>query len=635
MTTTTETHKFQAEVAQVLHLVTHSLYSHKEIFLRELISNASDACDKLRFEAIGKPELLSGEADLHIDVSVDKDARTLTIRDNGIGMTRDEVIANIGTIASSGTRKFLESLSAEQKADANLIGQFGVGFYSAFIVADKVTLTTRKAGPDAGDGARWESSGTGEYTLEAVADAPRGTTVTLHLKADEDEFLQSWQLRSLISRYSDHIGFPIRMPQDRSDEKQEGKAADEWEVVNQASALWTRPKGELKDEEYQNFYKHIAHDYNDALAWTHNRVEGNQNFTSLLYIPSKSPFDLLMGGRDERKGLKLYVKRVFIMDAAEQLLPAYLRFVRGVVDSDDLPLNVSREILQQNRNLEKLKSACTRRVLDLLDKLAKDEPEKFATFWTEFGGVFKEGVAEDFANKERIAKLLRFASTKSEGAAQTVSLDDYIGRIVANQESIYYLTADGYAAAKGSPQLEALKARDVEVLLMYDRIDDWMASYLTEYSGKKLRNVAKGDLDLGKLGGVDDGKRKEAAQAAEGVVKKLKDLLGERVRDVRVSERLTDSPSCLVLDEHDMGLAMQRLLKQAGHDVPASRPVLEINPAHALVTRLESEADSAVASDIGLLLLEQAQILEGAQLDDPAAFVRRVNTLLAASRSGQ
>ena len=627
MTTATETRKFEAEVAQVLHLVTHSLYSHKEIFLRELISNASDACDKLRFAAIGEPTLLSGDSDLHIDISVDKDARTLTIRDNGIGMSRDDVIANIGTIASSGTRKFLEALSAEQKADANLIGQFGVGFYSAFVVAEKVTLTTRRAGADENEGVRWESTGSGEYTLENLHGAARGTSVTLHLKADEDEFLQAWSVRSLVARYSDHIGFPIRMPAKKAEAEKDAAPA-EWEVVNQASALWTRPKSELKDEEYQNFYKHIAHDFNDALAWTHNRVEGNQNFTSLLYIPAKSPFDFLGGGREDRKGLKLYVKRVFIMDAAEQLLPAYLRFVRGVVDSDDLPLNVSREILQQNRSLEKLRAACTRRVLDLLDKLAKDEPEKFATFWKEFGAVFKEGIAEDFANKERIAKLLRFASTQSEGAAQTVSLDDYIGRMQAEQESIYYLTADGYAAAKGSPQLEALKARGIEVLLMYERIDEWMASYFTEYAGKKLRNVAKGDLDLGKLGGADEDKRKETEKAAEGVVKKLKDLLGERVRDVRVSSRLTDSPSCLVLDEHDMGLAMQRLLKQAGHEVPVSKPMLEINPAHALVRRFEAESDNARATDLGLLLLEQAQLLEGAALDDPAAYVRRVNALL-------
>ncbi len=626
MTTATETHKFEAEVAQVLHLVTHSLYSHKEIFLRELISNASDACDKLRFEAISKPDLLGGDSELHINISYNKDARTITIRDNGIGMDRDEVVANIGTIASSGTRKFLEAMSTEQKADASLIGQFGVGFYSAFVVADKVTLETRRAGDAEAQGVRWESTGSGEYTIENVDDAQRGTSVTLHLKADEDEFLQSWQLRSLIARYSDHIGFPIRMPKE-----DDGKPTDEWEVVNQASALWTRPKNELSDEDYQNFYKHIAHDFNEPLAWTHNRVEGNQNFTSLLYVPSKSPFDLMLGGRDERKGLKLYVKRVFIMDAAEQLLPAYLRFVRGVIDSDDLPLNVSREILQQNRSLDKLRAACTRRVLDLLAKLATDEPEKFATFWKEFGAVIKEGIAEDHSNRERIAKLLRFASTKSEGAEQTVSLDDYIGRMQAGQEAIYYVTADGYAAAKGSPQLEALKARDIEVLLMYERIDDWMASYLTEYSEKKLRNVAKGELDLDKLGGGDDEKRKEAEKAAEGTVKKLKDLLGERVRDVRVSERLTDSPSCLVFDEQDMGLAMQRLLKQAGHDVPASKPILEINPEHTLVKRLEGESDDARATDLGLLLLDQAQLLEGVALDDPAAYVRRVNALLTAA----
>jgi molecular chaperone HtpG len=623
MTAAAETRKFEAEVAQVLHLVTHSLYSHKEIFLRELISNAADACDKLRFQAIGAPDLLAGDSELHIDISVDKDARTITIRDNGIGMSRDEVVANIGTIASSGTRKFLEAMSAEQKADANLIGQFGVGFYSAFVVADKVTLVTRKAGVPAAEGVRWESAGSGEYTLENVDESVRGTAVILHLKAEEDEFLQSWQLRSLVARYSDHIGFPIRMPKET-----DGKPSQDWEVVNQASALWTRPKAELKDEDYQNFYKHTAHDFNDALAWTHNRVEGTQNFTSLLYLPSKSPFDVLMGGRDERKGLKLYVKRVFIMDAAEQLLPAYLRFVRGVVDSDDLPLNVSREILQQNRNLEKLRSACTRRALDLLDRLAKDEPEKFTTFWKEFGTTFKEGIAEDFANKERIAKLLRFASSKSEGDAQTVSLDDYIARMVPGQEAIYYVTAGGYAAAKGSPQLEALNARGVEVLLMYDRIDDWMASYFTEYAGKKLRNVAKGELDLAKLGGADEEKRKEAEKAAEGIVKKLKDILGERVRDVRVSERLTESPSCLVLDEHDMGLAMQRLLKQAGHEVPATKPILEINPTHPLVKRLEAEGDESRAKDYALLLLDQAQLLEGVALEDPSAYVRRINALL-------
>ncbi len=623
MTADTQTHKFTAEVDQVLRLVTHSLYSHKEIFLRELISNAADACDKLRFEAIGKPDLLAGDTDLHVDISVDRDARTLTIRDNGIGMSRDEVIANIGTIASSGTRKFLEALSADQKAEANLIGQFGVGFYSAFVVADKVTLLTRRAGADGSEGVRWESTGAGEYTLDTAEAAPRGTSVTLHLKAEESEFLESWTLRNLIARYSDHIGFPIRMPVEK-----DGKPGDEWEAVNQASALWTRPKNELSDEEYQNFYKHIAHDFNDALAWTHNRVEGNQNFTSLLYVPSQAPFDLMMGNRDERKGLKLYVKRVFIMDASEQLLPSYLRFVRGVVDSDDLPLNVSRELLQQNRNLEKLKAACTRRVLDLLDKLAKDEPEKFATFWSTFGAVLKEGLSEDFANKERIAKLLRFASTKSEGAAQTVSLDDYIGRMTASQDAIYYLTADGYAAAKGSPQLEALTANGIEVLLMYERIDEWMSSYLSEYSGKKLRNVAKGDLDLDKLGIANAEKQKESEAAAGGVVSKLKEILGDRVKDVRVSARLKESPVCIVLDEHDMGLAMQRLLKQAGHAVPATKPILEINPAHPLIERLQAETDAARATEIGLMLLDQAQLLEGVALEDPAAYVRRVNALL-------
>jgi molecular chaperone HtpG len=565
---------------------------------------------------------------LRVDVSIDKDARTITIRDNGIGMTRDEVVANIGTIASSGTRKFLEAMSAEQKADSNLIGQFGVGFYSAFVVADKVTLVSRKAGASVDEGVRWESTGTGEYTLETIADQPRGTAVTLHLKPDEDQFLQSWEVRSLIARYSDHIGFPIRMPKESNDETLD-TSPDAWVVVNQASALWTRPKSELTDEEYQNFYKHIAHDFNDALAWTHNRVEGNQNFTSLLYIPSSAPYDA-MAGRQERKGLKLYVKRVFIMDAAEQLLPAYLRFVRGVVDSDDLPLNVSREILQQNRNLDKLRAACTKRVLDLLDRLAKDEPEKFATFWKEFGTTFKEGAAEDFANKERIAKLLRFASTKSDGDAQTVSLDDYIARMVEGQDTIYYITAHGYAAAKGSPHLEALNARGIEVLLMTDRVDEWMTSYLHEYAGKKLQGVGKGDLDLGKLGGADVEQRKQTEKAAEGVVKRLKDLLGDRVSDVRVSERLTESPSCIVVNDHDMGLAMQRLLKQAGHGVPESKPILEINPAHVLTKQLESEPDATRAEDLALLLLDQAQLLEGVALDDPAAYVKRVNRLLSA-----
>jgi molecular chaperone HtpG len=486
-----ETRKFEAEVAQVLHLVTHSLYSHKEIFLRELISNASDACDKLRFESIAQAraagrrqraayrrQLGSGRAHRHH-------------RDNGVGMNRDEVVANIGTIASSGTKRFLEAMSGEQKADARLIGQFGVGFYSAFVVADKVTVITRRADAPASDGVKWESDGKGEYSLEQVEQAGRGTSVILHLKADEDEFLKRWQLRSLITKYSDHVAFPIRMPTEK-----DGKPTDEWETINAASALWTKPKSEISDEDYQSFYKSLGHDFNDALAWTHNRVEGSQSFTTLLYIPSQPPFDLMMGGRDERKGLKLYIKRVFIMDAAEELLPNYLRFVRGVVDADDLPLNVSREILQQNRQLERIKSACVKRVLDLIEKLAKDEPEKFATFYKAFGNTLKEGISEDANNRERIAKLLRFASTKGDGSAQTVSFDDYIGRMPVGQDTIWFITADSYAAALGSPQLEAFKAKGIEVLLMSDRIDEWMLGSLSEYSGKKLQNVAKGELPL-------------------------------------------------------------------------------------------------------------------------------------------
>lgn len=618
-TATTETRKFEAEVAQVLHLVTHSLYSHKEIFLRELVSNASDACDKLRFESIAQPQWLSEDSELRIDISIDKDARTLSVHDNGIGMSRDELIANLGTIASSGTRRYLESLAAESKADSRLIGQFGVGFYSAFVVADKVTVVSRRAGSEAADGVRWESDGKGEYTLDTLDVARRGTTVTLHLKADESEFLEAWKVRSLVSRYSEHIGFPIRMMKEV-----DGKPGDEWEVVNSASALWTRPKNELKDEDYQNFYKSLSHDFSDALAWTHNRVEGNQNFTSLLFVPAKAPFDF-MSGREERKGLKLYIRRVFIMDASEQLLPAYLRFVRGVVDSDDLPLNVSREILQQNRQVERIKGACSKRVLDLLDKLAKDEADKYTTFWNAFGGVLKEGIAEDAGNRERIAKLLRFASTHSDGAAATVSLDEYIGRMQVGQDVIWYITADSHAAAKGSPQIEALRAKGVEVLLMSERIDEWMAGYLTEYAGKKLRHVGKGEMELDAAAAEA---HKASEEAASGVVARLKELLGERVSDVRVSRRLTESPSCLVLDEYDMALHLRRVLKQSGHEMPDSAPVLEINPAHALLKRLQAETDNSRASDLALLLLEQAQVAEGAQLDDPAAFVQRLNRVI-------
>ena len=618
-----ETRKFEAEVAQVLHLVTHSLYSHKEIFLRELISNASDACDKLRFESIAKPELLAGDGELHIDVSWDPEARTVTVRDNGVGMNRDEVVANIGTIASSGTRRFLEAMSGEQKADARLIGQFGVGFYSAFVVADKVTVLSRRADAPAGEGVKWESDGKGEYSLEQVELAERGTSVILHLKADEDEFLKRWELRALITRYSDHVAFPIRMPVEK-----DGKPSDEWETVNAASALWTKPKSEISDEDYQSFYKSLGHDFNDALAWTHNRVEGSQSFTTLLYIPSQPPFDLMMGGRDERKGLKLYIKRVFIMDAAEELLPNYLRFVRGVVDADDLPLNVSREILQKNRQLERIKSACVKRVLDLIEKLAKDEPEKFATFYKAFGNTLKEGISEDANNRERIAKLLRFASTKGDGNAQTVSFGDYIGRMPVGQDTIWFITADSYAAALGSPQLEAFKAKDVEVLLMSDRIDEWMLGSLSEYSGKKLQNVAKGELPLDEAGKQ---KQEAATKEAEPLLKKLKELLGDRVGDVRVSARLTDSPSCLALNDYEMAPHLARLLREAGHDMPENKPTLEINPQHPLLKRVEAEGDEVKAKDLAMLLLEQAEIAAGAQLPDPSAFVQRMNRVLLVS----
>ena len=623
MTTATETRPFEAEVAQVLRLVTHSLYSHSEIFLREVVSNASDACDKLRFEAIGKPELLDGGAELHIDVEYDKDAKTLTVRDNGIGMSRDEVVANLGSIASSGTRRFLESLSGEQQADARLIGQFGVGFYSAFVVADKVTVLSRRAGADAKDGVRWESDGQGEYSLATEEIAARGTSVILHLKADDEEFLDHWKLRDLIRKYSDHVAFPIRMQKFK-----DGKPTDEWETVNDASALWAKPKSEITDDEYKAFYKSLGHDFNDPLAWAHNRVEGgSQRFTTLLYIPAQPPFDLLMGGRDERKGVKLYIKRVFIMDAAEELLPNYLRFVRGVVDADDLPLNVSREILQHNRQIERIKGSCVKRVLDLIEKLAKDEPAKFETFRKAFGNTLKEGIVEDPSNRERIAKLLRFASTNGEGAEQNVSLDDYIGRMQPSQEAIWYVTADSFKAAAGSPQLEAFRAKGIEVLLMFDRVDEWIMGQFGEYEGKSFRNVAKGELPLDE---ADKQKQEEVAKQAEPLVKKLKDLLGDRVGDVRVSARLTDSPSCLALSDYELAPHLARLLREAGQEVPDSKPTLEINPAHALVKRVESESDEAKANDLALLLLEQAEITAGAALNDPAAFVQRLNRLLSA-----
>jgi molecular chaperone HtpG len=614
-----QTLEFQTEVRQLLNLMVHSLYSNKEIFLRELISNASDACDKLRFEALSDEALYKGDSDLRIRVSFDKDKRTITVNDNGIGMSADEVIDNIGTIAKSGTRQFFDALTGDQRKDLELIGQFGVGFYSAFIVADEVTLTTKRAGSD--EAVRWVSNGEGSYTLERVEKDSRGTEVTLHLREGEDEFLESFRLRSIATRYSDHIGLPIEMAS-----LEEGKQ-DEYEAVNDASALWRRPRREISEQEYKDFYKHVAHDFGEPLTWTHNQVEGTQSYTTLLYIPQQAPFDLW--DRDRRHGIKLYVRRVFIMDDAEHLMPQYLRFVRGLVDSDDLPLNVSREILQQNRFIDSIKTASVKKILGLLETLAKDEPEQYAEFWTQFGQVLKEGPAEDFANRERIAGLLRFASSHAGKPDQDVSLQDYVGRMKAEQEAIYYLTADSFAAASNSPHLEVFRKLGVEVLLLHDRVDEWLVSHLTEYQGKKLVSVAKGDLDLGKL---QDEEEKEAAKQAEDAnkdfVSRIGKVLEDAVSEVRISHRLTDSPSCLVQGEHEMAMHMQRLMKQAGHDVPLSKPTLEINPEHALVKRLQDEQDDERFAAWSRLMFEQAMLTQGAQLDDPSAFVKRMNGIL-------
>ncbi|MFO1506213.1 MAG: molecular chaperone HtpG [Lysobacterales bacterium] len=626
MAAATETRAFEAEVSQVLHLVTHSLYSHKEIFLRELVSNASDACDKLRFAALSEPDLLAGDPDLAVDVRVDRKARTLAITDNGIGMTREEVIDNIGTIARSGTRRFLEALSGDARKDTQLIGQFGVGFYSAFIVADVVEIVTRSARAQPDSAVRWKSTGSGEYTLEAAGNAPRGTTVTLHLREDESEFLDAARLRDLIHRYSGHVSFPIRLHAEDSAAKGEGP-----ETVNGANAVWMRPRAEVTDAEYQAFYKSLTHDFSDALAWTHNAVEGRQNYTLLLYLPSRPPLETLLTGHEERKGLKLYIRRVLIMDASELLLPAWLRFVRGVVDADDLPLNVSRETLQDNRLVGQIRAACVKRVLDLLDRLAKDEPEKFAKFNAAFGNVLKEGIVDDPDHRERIAKLLRFASTASGSNERTVSLDDYVGRMQPGQDAIWYVTADSHPAAKGSPHIEALVGRGVEVLLLTDRIDEWMAGHLGEYGGKRLRDAAKGDSD----GPVDAEQHRQRVEAAKPLVEKLKGWLGDAVSEVRVSTRLTGSPSCLVTGEHDLSLRMQRLLREAGHDVPAVAPVLEINPDHPLVQRLADETDPDYASDIGWLLFDEARVAAGDNLVDPGGFIARINrALLDGRRTG-
>ena len=618
-----ETLQFETEVSQLLHLMIHSLYSNKEIFLRELISNASDACDKLRFEAISDDSLLSDDAELKIQVEFNKEDRTVTVRDNGVGMSRDEVVNNIGTIAKSGTKEFLDQLTGDQSKDSHLIGQFGVGFYSAFIVADKVTLRTRRAGVEKNLAVQWESEGTGSYTLEEIEKDLRGTEVILHLKKSEDELLSSWRLRSIISTYSDHVPLPIEM----LEEDDKGEATDKWETVNKASALWVRPKSEITEDEYKEFYKHVGHDFADPLLWTHNRVEGKTEYTSLLYIPSQAPFDLF--DQNPKHGVKLYVQRVFIMDDAEKLLPRYLRFVRGVIDSNDLPLNISREILQSNKVIDNIRSGSVKKILGLLEKLAKNESEKYQEFWNVFGKVLKEGPGEDFGNKEKIAKLLRFASTHQDSNAQTVSLDEYIGRMKPEQEKIYFITADNYAAAKNSPHLEIFKDKGIEVLLLSDRVDEWLMSHLNEYGEKSFASVAKGELDLDKLASEEDKKeRKKAEKEAKGIIKRIKKVLDDKVEDVRVSHRLTSSPACIVLSEHEMALYMQHLMKQAGHDMPQTKPVLEINPTHALIQRMEQEQVEDRFDDWAKILFDQAILAEGGQLEDPATFVNRLNQMI-------
>ncbi|MBE7566922.1 molecular chaperone HtpG [Acidithiobacillus thiooxidans] len=627
MTTNKETLQFQTEINQLMHLMIHSLYSNKEIFLRELISNASDACDKLRFEALADPSLVAGDSELKVEVDFDAEQGTLTVRDNGIGMNRDEVIANIGTIAKSGTKEFFERLSGDQSKDAKLIGQFGVGFYSAFIVADRVTLSTRRAGMEVEHGVRWESDGTGAYTLETVDLPERGTEIVLHIREDErQDLLNLWRLRGIINKYSDHIPLPILMRKAGED----GKPGDSWETVNKASALWQRSKSEISDAEYKEFYQYVSHDYADPLAWAHNRVEGRLEYTSLLYIPGKAPFDLWEP--NQTHGIKLYVQRVFIMDDTEhQILPRYLRFVRGVIDSSDLPLNVSREILQGNRVIDQMRSGSIKRVLGLLEEMAEKEPEKYQNFWNEFGRALKEGPGEDFANREQIAKLLRFASTHSDTETQNVSLADYMGRMREGQDKIYYITADTFIAAKNSPQLELLRKKGIEVLLLSDRVDEWLTSHLHEFEGKALSSVAKGALDLGSIETEEERKsQEEIEKTAEGLVERIKNALGDRVEAVRVSHRLTSSPACMVLGERDMALYMQQLLKQAGHEVPSTKPTLEINPTHPMLTRIESEKDASRFAEWSSLLLDQAILSEGGQLDDPAGFVARLNQLMLA-----
>jgi molecular chaperone HtpG len=624
-----QTLSFQAEVKQILHLVTHSLYSNKEIFLRELISNASDACDKLRFEATLKPELYEGKTDLEVRVAFDKEAKTITISDNGIGLSAEEAVANLGTIAKSGTREFVSALQGDQKKDAQLIGQFGVGFYSGFIVADRITVESRRAGVPAEESVRWSSEGAGEFEVENISRAERGTSVILHLREGEEEFLNGWKLRSIISKYSDHISLPILMQKEEWDaEANKQVTKDEWLPVNKASALWSRPKSEITKEQYEEFYRQISYDAEAPLAYTHNRVEGRSEYTQLLYIPAKAPFDLW--NRDKRGGVKLYVKRVFIMDDAEALMPVYLRFVKGVIDSSDLPLNVSRELLQESRDVKAIREGSTKRVLSMLEGLAESEDaaekEKYAAFWKDFGVVLKEGIGEDHANRERLTKLYRFSSTHDDGSVQNVSLPEYVGRMKEGQDAIYYVTADTLATAKNSPQLEIFKKKGIEVLLLTDRVDEWLLSHLYEHDGHPLQSVAKGAVDLGKL--ADEAEKKhaeEAATAFKPTLERLKISLKDRAKDVRVTTRLVDSPACLVVEEGDMSGHLARLLKQAGQGAPASQPILEVNAEHPLVKKLEA---SERFDDLAGILFDQALLAEGGQLEDPAAYVRRVNALL-------
>lgn len=622
-----ETLGFQTEVKQLLQLMIHSLYSNKEIFLRELISNASDAADKLRFEGLSKPDLFEGDAELKIRIGFDKDAKTITLEDNGIGMSREDAITHLGTIAKSGTADFLKSLSGDQKKDSHLIGQFGVGFYSAFIVADKVDVFSRRAGLPAAEGVHWASRGEGEFEVATLDKPERGTRVVLHLKSGEDEFADGWRLRNIVKKYSDHIALPIELPKQNFGDDQDNPTAVEWETVNRASALWTRPRSEVKDNEYQEFYKHVAHDFEDPLSWSHNKVEGKLEYTSLLYVPSHAPFDLYH--RDAPKGLKLYVQRVFIMDQADEFLPLYLRFIKGVVDSNDLSLNVSREILQKDPVIDSMKSALTKRVLDMLEKLAKQEPEQYKGFWKAFGQVLKEGPAEDFANRERIAGLLRVASTRDDSGDQGVALADYVGRMQEGQDKIYYLTGESHTQVKSSPHLEIFRKKGIEVLLLTDRIDEWLMGYLTDFDGKPFVDVARGDLDLGKLDTEEERQAQdEVAKAKEGLIERLKAVLGEQVAEVRVSHRLTDSPAVLAIGEQDLGLQMRQILEASGQKVPDSKPIFEINPVHPLILKLDSEADEDRFSDLSRILFDQAALAAGDGLKDPADYVQRLNRLL-------